>query len=58
METILVVVIQLSKLAKIVPTKTITTFDSTKLFFDIWVIHDYILQFIIDDRNAKFMVGS
>ncbi len=41
-----------------VPTKTITTFDSTKLFFDIWVMCHWILQFIIDDRNAKFMVGS
>jgi hypothetical protein len=57
-DTIIIVVIRFSKLAKMVPTKTITTFDSTKLLFDIWVIHHWILQFIIDDRNAKFMVGS
>jgi len=57
-DAILVVVIWFCKLAKMVPTKTITTFDSMKLFLDIWVIHHWIFQFIIDDRNAKFMVGS
>jgi hypothetical protein len=39
MDTILVVVDQFSKLAKMVATRmTITTFDiTTKMFFDVWV---------------------
>jgi hypothetical protein len=38
MDTIFTIVDQFSKLAKIVPIKMImTTFDSTKLFFDMWV---------------------
>lgn len=56
-DAILVIVIRFSKLAKMVPTKTITTFDSTKLFFDIWVIHHWILQFIIDYRNGQVYGG-
>ncbi len=40
MDTILIEVKRFSKLAKIIPTKTIaTTFDLAKLFFGIWVKH-------------------
>ncbi len=40
MDAILVLVDQFSKLAKMAPTKTtITTFDSTKLLFDMWAKH-------------------
>jgi hypothetical protein len=40
MDTILVVVNQFCKLAKMAPTKTIaTTFDSVKLLFNMWVKH-------------------
>jgi hypothetical protein len=40
MDAILVVVAQLSKLAKMAPTKTImTTFDLAKLFFDMCMKH-------------------
>jgi hypothetical protein len=40
MDAILVVVDQFSKLAKMALTKTIvTTFDWTKLLFDMWVKH-------------------
>jgi hypothetical protein len=55
MDIILVVV---SKLAKMVPTKTIaTTFNLTKFLFNIWVKHHGMLQFIISNKNAKFLVG-
>ncbi len=58
MDAILVVVNQFSKLAKMVPRKTIaTTFDSTKLFFDMWIRHHVMLQFIISDRDVKFMTS-
>ncbi len=30
-----------------------TTFDSTKLFFDMWVKHHMMLQFIVIDRDAN-----
>jgi hypothetical protein len=40
MDAILVLVDQFSKLAKMALTKTIvTTFDETKLFFNMWVKH-------------------
>jgi hypothetical protein len=39
MDTILMVIDQFSKLVKMVLTKIITTFDSTKSFFDMWVRH-------------------
>jgi hypothetical protein len=55
MNAILVVVDQLSKLAKMVPTKTIiATFNSTKLFSNMWVKHHGVFQFIISDRDVKF----
>jgi hypothetical protein len=57
MDAILIVVNQFSKLAKMAPTKTIMTFDSTKLFFDMWVKHHGMPQFIVSDRNAKFTMG-
>jgi hypothetical protein len=58
MDAIVVVVDQFSKLAKMAPRKTIvTTFDSTKLFFDMWVRHHVMLQFSVSDRNVKFMTS-
>jgi hypothetical protein len=37
------------------PTKTIVMiFDSAKLFFDMWVKHHRMPQFIISNRNAMF----
>jgi len=55
MDAILVVVDRFSKLAKMAPIKTIaTTFDLVKLFFDMWVRHHMMLQFIISVRYAKF----
>jgi hypothetical protein len=40
------------------PIKTIaTTFDLAKSLFDMWVRHHEMPQFIVSDRNAKFMVG-
>jgi hypothetical protein len=43
MDIILIIIDRFSKLAKIVPTKTIiTTFDSAKLFFNIWDKHHEI----------------
>jgi len=58
MDVILVVVNQFSKLEKIIPTNTIiTTFNSTKLFFDMWIKHHRMPQFIVIDRDTKFMVG-
>jgi hypothetical protein len=58
MYTFFVVVIPFCKLAKMAPITTIaTTFDSTKLFFKMWVRHHGLPQFIISDRNAKFTMG-
>jgi hypothetical protein len=54
MNAILVVVDKLFKLTKMAPTKIIVaTFDWTKLFYDIWVRHHGVLQFIVSDRDAK-----
>jgi hypothetical protein len=40
------------------PIKTIVaTFVSTKLLFDMWVMHHRMPQFIISDKNAKFTTG-
>jgi hypothetical protein len=58
MDTIFVVVDQFSKLAKMVSINTIAkTFDSAKLFFDMWVRHHGMPQFIISNRDAKFMTN-
>jgi len=58
MDAILVVVDQLSKLVKLVPTKTIVKiFNLAKLFFDMWVRHHGMPQFIVSDKNTKFMAG-
>ncbi len=55
MDAILVVVNQFCKLAKMAPTKTITTtFDLVKLFFDMWVKHHGMPQFIISDKDTQF----
>jgi len=56
MDVILVVVDRFSNLVKMAPPKTIvTTFDSVKLFFDMWVKHHRMPQFIVNDKNAKFI---
>jgi hypothetical protein len=40
------------------PTKMFaTTFELVKLFFDMWVKHHKMPQFIVSDRDAKFMKG-
>lgn len=58
MDAIFMVVNQLSKLAKMVPTKTIaTTSNLTKLFFNMWVRHHGMPQFIVSDRDTKFIAG-
>jgi hypothetical protein len=58
MDAILVVVNRLSKLEKLAPTKMImTTFNLAKLFFDMWVRHHGMPQFIVGDRKSKFVVG-
>jgi len=58
MYAIFVVVVQFCKLAKVAPITTIaTTFDSAKLFFNMWVKHDELPQFIISDRDAKLTTG-
>ncbi len=58
MDAILVVVDQLSKLVKLAPTKTIVKiFNLAKLFFDMWVKYHGMLEFIVSDKNTKFMVG-
>jgi hypothetical protein len=58
MDAILMVVNRVSKLAKMVIIKMITTiFNLAKLLFDMWVKHHEIPQFIISDRDAKFRVN-
>jgi hypothetical protein len=58
MYVILMVVDQFFKLAKMALMKmTMIIFDSMKLFFDMWVRHHGMLQFIINDRDAKFTMG-
>jgi hypothetical protein len=58
MDVILVVVDQFSKVAKLALIKMTTIiFDSMKLFFDMWMRHHGMLQFIISDRDAKFMTS-
>ncbi len=56
MDAILVVVGWFLKLAKMVLTKTIvTTFDMEKIVIDMWVSNHNMPQFIVNDRDAKFM---
>ncbi len=58
MDVILVVVDQFSNLVKMAPPKTIvTTFDLMKLFSDMRVKHHRMPQFIVNDKNAKFITG-
>ncbi len=58
MDTILVVVNRISKLANVAPTKMIAiTFNSTKLLFDMWVRHLGMLQFTVNDKDAKFIAS-
>lgn len=57
MDAILVVVGWFLKLAKMVLTKTIvTTFDMEKIVIDMWVNNHKMLQFIVNNLDAKFMV--
>jgi hypothetical protein len=56
MDAILVVVGWLLKLAKMVLTKTImTTFDMEKIIIDMRVSNHGMHQFIVNNRDAKFM---
>jgi len=56
MDAILVVVGWFLKLAKMVLTKTImTTFDMENIVIDMWVNNHGMHQFIVNNRDAKFM---
>jgi len=58
MDAILIVINQVFKLTKMVPTKMVTiTFNLLKLFFNMWVKHHGMLQFIVSEKDAKFMMG-
>jgi hypothetical protein len=58
MDAILIVINQVFKLTKMVPTKMVTiTFNFLKLFFNMWVKHHGMLQFIVSEKDAKFMMG-
>ncbi len=58
-DAILMIFNQFSKLETMVPIKMImTSFDSTKLFFDMWVRHDEMPEFIISDKDTKFMTST
>ncbi len=55
-DTILIIINQFFKLAKMVPTKkSTTTFYSTRLLFDMWVRHHGMPHIIVSDKEAKFM---
>jgi hypothetical protein len=55
MDAILVVVNQFLKLAKMVSTKMTTTTFEMSIFFNMWVRHHGMLQFIVsNDHDAKF----
>jgi hypothetical protein len=42
----------------VAPTKMIAiTFNSTKLLFDMWVRHLGMLQFTVNDKDAKFIAS-
>lgn len=54
-DTIMVVVDRFSKLAKFGPIKITTTITkTTKLFFDMWVKHNGMLEVIMSDHDKKF----
>jgi len=55
-DAILVVVVdQLSKLAKFMPTKaTLMIIYMVTLFFEMWVTHNNMLEVIISDYDTKF----
>jgi hypothetical protein len=56
MDAILEIIGWFLKLAKMVLTKTIvTTFDMEKIVIDVWVINYRMFQFIVNNRDAKFM---
>ncbi len=58
MDTILILINRFFKLAKMVPTKAnVITFDSLNLFFNMWVRHHGMLQFIVSEKDVKFMSG-
>jgi hypothetical protein len=57
MDAIRVVVGRFLNLAKMVLTKTIvTTFDMEKIVIDMWVSNHGMLQFIVNNLDAKSMV--
>jgi len=57
MDTIPMVIGWFFKLAKMVLTKTIMiTFDMEKIVIDMWVNNHMMLQFIVNNYDAKFMV--
>ncbi len=59
MDAILMIVDQFSKLAKAAWSKIIiTTFNLMKLLFDMWVKHHRMLQFIVSNKDAKFIMCS
>ncbi len=54
MDAILIIVDQFFKLIKMVPTKMIaTTFNFGNLFFDMWVKHHEMPQFIIREETSS-----
>jgi hypothetical protein len=58
MDVILMAINRFSKLAKVAPIQIITTtFKSIIFFINMWVKHHGMPQFIVSDRNVKFMVG-
>ncbi len=58
-DAILMIFDQFSKLETMVPIKMImTSFDLAKLFFDMWVRHDEMPEFIISDKDTKFMTST
>ncbi len=58
MDAILVVVDRLFKLAKMGPIKTImTTFNLAKLLFDMCIMHHEMPQFMVSNKNTKFMTS-
>jgi hypothetical protein len=51
-----VVVNKFSKLAKFTrPQINTTVVGMAKLFFDMWVQHNWMLEVIVSDRDVKFM---
>jgi len=58
MDAILMVVNQFSKLPKMAPSTIVIILDLVKLFFDMWIRHHGMSQFIISDRDALVLEGG